>query len=142
MPYSSLKIIHLVSITKFRNTKMDVVLNRPQDHFHGYTWTIIRRHKATHSREHAILPAWYYTRVRLLARIALHVPFPIPNHTSYTFSLSFNTDLSVGVLTCLQAPFVPPQRLIATALEAVTDHRGILYHRCNLTVLTGQILWR
>jgi len=38
-------------------------------------------------------------------------------HTFYTFFLSCNTDLSVGVLMWLQTPFVPPWRLIAIVLE-------------------------
>jgi hypothetical protein len=37
----------------------------------------------------------------------LHITF---HNTSYTLSFSSITELSVGVLTCLQAPFVPPQK--------------------------------
>jgi Mg2+ and Co2+ transporter CorA len=39
------------------------------------------------------------------------------SHTFYALFMSSNTNLSVGVLTCLHTPFVPPWRLIATVPE-------------------------
>jgi len=39
------------------------------------------------------------------------------SHTFRAFHLIFHTDLCFAVLTCLQTPFVPPRRLIATVPE-------------------------
>ena len=139
----------------------DFVLDQSQDHSYGNTWTTIRCLKASHSREHANFPASCRTRARLLTGITLHVSLPVPNHTPHkpktvmtntrlykgehaspsrytSLSTTLLThSLSVGVLTWLQAPFVPPRRLIATVLETVTDS---LEH--SLPPLRGHTIWR
>jgi len=61
-------------------------------------------------------PTRAYIRVNLL-HLKVHITF---HNTSYTLFLSSITDLSVRVLTCLQALFVPPRRLIAAVPEVVT----------------------
>jgi hypothetical protein len=53
------------------------------DHSHDYMCTIIRRLKATHSREYADLPAPCHTGAHLLVGITLHVSLPAPNHTPH-----------------------------------------------------------
>jgi len=53
------------------------------DHSHGYTCTILRRLKASHSKEHANSPVSCHTGARLPAGITLHVSTPAPNHTPH-----------------------------------------------------------
>jgi len=133
-------------------------------------WNHIHRLKALCMREHTSLNAPYRTEARHRTRITLHVSSSVPNRTTHnmetvltnvrlykgelaslsrytslfitlsTHSLSSITDLSVGVLTCLQASFVPPRRFIIVVPEVVVvtlEH--ILCHRCHSIVLTGQI---
>jgi len=124
------------------------VLDRLEDRPHIDTWPDLHSLKTPHPREHVSLRAplhtgacprqgWPYTcpisslitrritRRRLWSTyIRVNLLHPQGTHhfhnTSYTVFLSFITDLSVKVLTCLQAPFVPPRRLIVAVPKAIT----------------------
>jgi hypothetical protein len=51
------------------------------DHSHGCMCAILRRLKASHSKEHTNSSAPCHTGARLLARMTLHVSTPAHNHT-------------------------------------------------------------
>ena len=59
--------LHVLGVTCY----LVIVLDRSQDHSHGYKWTTIRRFKATHSREHINLPAPCHPGVRRITWIWL-----------------------------------------------------------------------
>jgi len=74
-PHSLLKPLNHKDINDLGETIMD--------HSHCNTCTLLRLLKASHSKEHANLPAPWYTGSYLLAGITLHVFTPAPNHTPH-----------------------------------------------------------
>jgi len=125
-------------------------MDQSEDQSHASTWHDLHLLKAPRLKEQANLNTPCHIEAHPRARITIHVSSFVPNHTAHNLetvlpnarlykgefasfpryhSLSTTishtlsepiTDLSVRVQTCLQAPFVPPRRLIIAVSKVVT----------------------